>query len=345
MYVRAHELKPGGEERRISITTVMYHPPQAKVFLGTTDMSNDLLYTFDPKSEAFQSCGFRRIADRFDVKIHRSLVLEKDGSILGATAGLHGLQERDNAKGGKIFRYHPSDGSLELVARPVKKDYIQSIVLDQRRRIIYGFTYPMAHFFRYDLESGASKVFYINSLPHLPAMDDQGRVWGTWESDNRLFRYDPDKDEMLWSNVRLPRIRVSHRATAPEDEGQVDCMLNGTDGYLYIGSVSGGLFKLDPNELKIEYLGKPCLGLRMACLIVGDDGLLYGIGGMKQENQFFSYDRSRQTFKIIGIVHDAQRNADPFVSHHICKMGPKTFFTCETDNAERSGYLWEIRAD
>ncbi len=67
MYVRAHELKPGGEERKISITTVMYHPSHAMVFLGITDMSNDLLYTFDPRSGAFRSCDFRRIADKFDV--------------------------------------------------------------------------------------------------------------------------------------------------------------------------------------------------------------------------------------------------------------------------------------
>lgn len=345
MYVRAHELKPGGEERKISITTVMHHPSHAMVFLGITDMSNDLLYTFDPRSGAFRSCDFRRIADKFDVKIHRSLVLDVDGSILGATAGLHGLQERDKAMGGKIFRYDPSDGSIELVARPVKNDYIQSIVLDQRRRIVYGFTYPMPNFFRYDLETGASKVFYINSLPHLPGLDDQGCLWGTWDSDNRLFKYDPEKDEMHWSNTRLPRIKVSHRTATPEDEGQVDCMINGGDGYLYVGSVSGGLFKLDPGTFKIDYLGKPCGGLRMACLIVGDDGLLYGIGGMKEETRFFSYDRSDGRFSILGTIHDLERNAHPFISHHICKKDKRTFFTCETDNAERSGYLWEMRLE
>ncbi len=344
MYVRAHELKPSGEERNISITTVMYCPSEAKVFLGITDQNNDLLYSFDPETMEFGSCGFRRIADRFDVKIHRSLVQDRDGSILGATAGLHGLQDRDKAEGGKIFRYSPTDGSIELLARPVKNDYIQSIVLDPQRRTIYGFTYPMAHFFRYDLETGDAKSFYINSFPHLPALDEEGRLWGTWESDNRLFRYDPDKDEILWSNVRLPRIRVSHRA-ATEDDGQVDCMLNGRDGYIYIGSVSGGLFRLEPNRVEVDYLGKPCPGLRMACLIIGDDGLLYGVAGMKQETRLFSYDRSSGTFRILGTVHDTQRNAHPYISHHICKKDGKTFFTCETDNPERSGYLWELRID
>jgi hypothetical protein len=343
MRVKAHELKPPGEERAVHFTSLLYHPGEEKVFVGLTDHGNDLLYTFDPKTSEFESCGFKRISDKYDVKIHRSLVLAEDGSILGATACLHDVRSRPNGQGGKIFRYTPSSGDIEVITRPVEHDYVQSILYDAGRKVVYGFTYPVSYFFRHDLDTGKTSSHLINSLPHLPAMDNAGRVWGTWEGQNSLFSYDPDADEMTWHQVKLPRLQVSHTAGAPADPGQVDCLLNGKDGYVYIGSVSGALFRLDPDEVEVEYLGKPVTGLRMAALTLGHDGLIYGIGGMGESNRLFSYDREEDQFRILGAVHDPDRDDYPYITHHIVSSGPDTFFSGETDNPKRGGYLWETQ--
>jgi len=42
------------------------------------------------------------------VKIHRSLELDDDGKIVGATAGLHAYADHPEAGGGKIFIYDPN---------------------------------------------------------------------------------------------------------------------------------------------------------------------------------------------------------------------------------------------
>ena len=342
MNVKAYELILPGEERHVHITSLLFHPPTGKVFIGTTDMRGDLLYTFDPKTKVFESCNFRRIADRYDVKIHRSLVMDRDGSILGATAGLHGVQEREHALGGKIFRYDPRNDRLDLIARPVEREYIQSILHDPDRRLVYGFTYPVPYFFRYALDSGDCKRFYIDSLPHLPAIDDEGCVWATWGQQNSFFKYDPGVDKIDWKQLRLPRLEVTPFGPSP-DPGQVDCMISGADGYLYVGSVSGALYRFDPAKETVEYLGKPGTGLRMSALTLGEDGKIYGITGMEQGTFLFAYDRDEGRFQSKGPILDPELKDCPYITHHIIPAGGGTFYSGETDNPRRSGYLWESR--
>ena len=344
MKVISYEHVAPGKERSIHVTSLLYHPVEKKVYLGLTDMENDLLYTFDPADSSFETCEFRRIADKYDVKIHRSLVLDEDGSILGATAGLHGVPDRSKARGGKVFRYRPGDNSLDLLAEPVDRDYIQSILHDPKRKAIYGFTYPIGHFFVLDLETGESSSQLIDSYPHLAAMDDEGCVWATWGKGNSLFKYDPERDEIDWHKVGLPRLTVSHLAASPTDPGQADCMINGNDGNIYIGSVSGGLYRLDPVNVAVEYLGKPLTGLRMAAMAIGPDGLIYAIGGMKEGTRLFSYDRKDGRFVIHGPIQDPDGQC-PYITHHVVMSDPRTFYSGETDNPERSGFLWEAVLD
>ena len=344
MRVKSYEHTLPGRERAIHVTSLLYHPGEDRLYLGLTDMDNDLLYKFDPADSSFTTCDFRRIADEFDVKIHRSLVLDEDGSIIGATAGLHGIPDRHRAGGGKVFRYRPSDNSLDIIARPVEEEYIQSILHDSGRQKVYGFTYPVGRFFVLDLETGKSRSQFIDSYPHLSAMDDDGCVWATWGQGNQLFKYDPERDEIDWHRTGLPRLAVSHLTSSPSDPGQVDCMINGGDGMIYIGSVSGGLFRLDPASIDVHYLGKPLTGLRMAAMTLGPDGLIYAIGGMEGGTRLISYDREADHFDVLGPIRDGDGMC-PYITHHVVMSDSTTFYSGETDSPGRSGFLWETVLD
>jgi len=65
----------------IAFTTVMYCPVDGLVHCGLTRFDNDILYVFDPESETFHSLNYHKIAESFEVKIHRSLVFHDDGYI------------------------------------------------------------------------------------------------------------------------------------------------------------------------------------------------------------------------------------------------------------------------
>ena len=77
---------PDWQENLISFTSLLYHPQHKKVICGMTSFDNDLMYEFDPETGVFSNLGFQQEAEKFEIKIHRSLHLDQKGNIYGATA-------------------------------------------------------------------------------------------------------------------------------------------------------------------------------------------------------------------------------------------------------------------
>ncbi len=118
-------------------------------------IDGDLLYAFDPASEQFESLGAKAWADRFDVKIHRTLLVNPhDRNLYFATSLLHDQDEQTEAPGGKVVRYDPATRAYKILAVPEPHLYIQSIAADWQRGLMYGFTYPAEFLFSLDLSSG-----------------------------------------------------------------------------------------------------------------------------------------------------------------------------------------------
>ena len=108
------DLDSGGSQRRgddfkkqyYAFTCVQYSESAGKLFCGTTNMSLDLLQTFDPRTREFECMRYFDFSDDFyEVKIHRSLAVGNDGRLYGATSCLYPLSERLMAPGGKVFRF------------------------------------------------------------------------------------------------------------------------------------------------------------------------------------------------------------------------------------------------
>jgi outer membrane protein assembly factor BamB len=132
---------------------------------------------------------------------------------------------------------------------------------------------------------------------------------------------------------------------SPADIGTLDSMLNGGDGYLYIGTSAGALCRLDPKTAEVAYLGKPDPALRMPGLILGNNGLLYCGTGGEGDTKLFAYDRESAKFIELGRVYDPGINDSSFILHHITEAADRTIYTGETDNPRRSGYLWECKVE
>ena len=76
-------------------------------------------------------------------------------------------------------------------------------------------------------------------------------------------------------------------------------------------------------------------------MIVGRDGWLYGCGGVDYDTHLFRYDRQRDHFEVLGKLYDPERKTSVWHTHALCEPRPGLFYVGETDNPERSGYLWE----
>ena len=176
-------------------------------------------------------------------------------------------------------------------------------------------------------------------------IDDSGCFWGTWnENDHFLYKYDPDADEMTWFHHSVPHAKAdSSRMYA--GAGPVDTMINGGDGYLYIGTCGGTLCRLDPKTAEVTYLAKPAPTARLPGLIVWKDSLLLGGMGDDNDSVLFAYDRDNGSVHHLGPLVDTETGLTLFRVHDLRLMGENTVYVAETDVPDRSGYLWECEID
>ncbi len=332
-------------ENYIAFVSLLPHP-DGRLLCGVTAPDTDILHRFDTETKQFESLGYPKVSEPHEIKIHRSLELASDGTVYGASACLFRVSERMNAPGGSLFKLPPGADAVEKIGVPVEHDYTQTITLDDRRGLIYGQTYPCFRFYVYNLNTGETRDFgYIGSITHVSALDDDGCFWGTWDSfQHWLFKYDPENGGITWFRHGLPQGKASSNIMYP-GAGPVDCMINGGDGYLYIGMCGGSLCRLDPKTAEVEYLGKPSPTQRLPGLIVWKDSLLLGCSGDEEGGNVFAYDRETRAFHQLGPIVDSESGLKLYRVHDLCLMNNRLAYVAETDVPTRSGYLWECEME
>ncbi len=100
-----------------SLTNVLCEPVAELVYVGTASKVNDIFHVFDPETQKFHSLGYGKTAEKHEVKLHRSLILD-EGVIYGATAWLLDYTEAHKESGGWIFKYELADNRIEKIAIP-----------------------------------------------------------------------------------------------------------------------------------------------------------------------------------------------------------------------------------
>ena len=158
-----------------------------------------------------------------------------------------------------------------------------------------------------------------------------------------LFCYDPESRSINWTQNALPGAENDANRMYP-GAGPVDVMINGGDGYIYIGSTGGALYRLDPCNGEAEWLGRPTPSARMPGLTVWRDGLLLGAVGDLAGGYVFVYDRDKKSFDILGRLI-APDGLKLYRTHDLAIVDGNRLFVAETDVPNRSGYLWECELD
>jgi len=329
----------------VAFTSLLPHP-DGRLYCGVYCANTDVLHRFDPGTGQFESLHYHEVAEKHEVKIHRSLELASDGTIYGASACLFRCDERLGAPGGSLFRIPVGSNRVEKLCVPAEHDYIQTITLDEKRGLVYGQTYPCFRFFVHNLGTGETKDFgYLGSITHISALDDDGGFWGTWDcSAHWLFRYDPDAEEITWFRHGLPNARQDSNIMYPA-AGPIDCMVNGGDGYLYVGTCGGSLCRIDPRTAEVTFLGKPSPSRRLPGLLVWKDSLLLGCSGDEEGGNLFAYDRETNAFHQLGPIVDSETGLKLYRVHDLRLMREDLAYVAETDVPKRSGYLWECELE
>lgn len=325
----------------ISVTAVDWNATETCLYIGLTAFDTDLLWRFFPDSRKFESLGFNKLqVEPQAIKLHRGLTPDGQGGYYFGTAGLLDLDELNDAPGGGVYHYH--GGKFDNLGIPIPHTYVQNVEVDLVRQRVYGVTYPLVYFFDYDLKSRKTQFsFYTGSHFHESGLDDDGYFWGTWYTrrGHCLFRYHPDVGKPEFYEVPIPNLGQDYFWTFPLN-GPIDAFINGQDGYLYFGTFSGELYRLDPKTGNHTLLGRPSDGVRLSGLTLGPEGKLLGSYGADFVTGLFLYDHSTGVFTDLGPMKDEKGNAC-YMIHDIVWDGGRRVFAGETDNVDRCSYLWE----
>lgn len=346
---------PAWREKWISFDCSLYEPSQERIYLGITSFNADIFKAYDRKSDRFIDLGYRKIADPFDAKFHRSLERGGDGCLYGAIALLHCVDKFEKAPGGAIVRYDPKSGEIAKISIPLPHVYIQSIALDPQREMIYCQCFAPEKLVSLNLRSGEVRDYGLLGTgiggmcqPENLVLDDNGCVWSSWQLTRawqnspgvdcqRLCKLDPRKGEIEFLKHGLPRPDGQHGTVKAEG------LFNFHDGYLYASGANGSLYRVDTGTGKSQYLGTPINDRpsRLAAMATGPDGLAYGVTGRNGNCEVIRFDFRRGKYELIGKVAD--QNGEPcFQIHHVSFAADGTLYACENDVPYRSSYLWEI---
>jgi len=364
----------------ISFDALCYNADDGLLYCGLNSIDGDLLYSFDPAAESFQSLHTRKWTDRFDVKIHRNLLYSpQDQCLYFATSLLHDVDSQPESPGGKIVRYDTRSGEFEVLGIPIPKLYIQSMAADFGRGLLYGFTYPAEALFVFDLATRQSEILAYtgNSLflsqPHNPVVDADGWLWGTYSETRawdetlsawpiRLFKYHPEGRRFAWFNTGLSR-KSDVRQLLPDppkpegveaaleqtrhttDYGFADSMAFDGTRYIYVGTVAGVLCRIDTRTDQVEKIAHVMSTGRFPALTFAPDGTLCGAGGMNGHTQIMRWRPGNDRIESYPDLRDPALDEAPERIHEIAVDADGTLYLAENDNHHRSSYLWTARLD
>lgn len=347
---------PRWKQGWISMDCALYLPDDDRVYLGVTCFDeNKIFVAYDRRTQKFIDLDYRRIADKYDAKFHRSLVLGGDGHIYAAPALLHCPDKYFEAPGAAIVRYSPVSGELAKLGIPQPHVYTQAMAIDTRREVLYLLNFAPEYLSKYDIRTGESRILaLINSGYGSMAqgenivLDNQGCVWCNWQLTRawqdspgpdalRFCKYDPNADQMVYFRNGLPY---------PDGKGgfaKCEAYFNLGDDVLYASGANGSFYRIDPSTGEAKYLFTPTPDRpsRLTSLVRVADGVAYGITGRDGNCELMRVYYREGKFEKLGPIVDCDGQA-MHQCHDITVANDGTLYACENDNPRRSSYLWEI---
>jgi len=347
--------------------------PDGRIY-GATSGFRPYFFVFSDETDQVKPLGYLPDGEG----VHHSLVTDKKGSVYLGTGknviipfairkptggGLNNVSEdlwrqvQDqyrNYAGGHLYRYDPAKemkvgtavkpANVEDLGIPVAGDGIYCLTIDPERDVIYGVSYPHAHFFLYDLNTRTTKdkgplfrdVLFggpdlrtVRTLPRNLAVDKAGFVYASTDG-GRLVRYGPQKQDLEILDVRIPGEFM-----------QVVEVWVASGDVLYGGTSEGFLFRFDPNTGRVDNLGKPMVRQRVRGLTLAKDGRVIGVGGDRdQVNLLFTYDPRAGSFQILGSVEVDRSPYYAWQAHQFDAMVTSRDGTIFLGESDRRGHLF-----
>jgi hypothetical protein len=276
--------------------------------------------------------------------IHHAMVQDKNGYIYLGT-GLNLLDEipltrdfpgghraiehqlwidikayHDKFPGGRILRYNPAHGDegvyleespaiVDDLGLVLAKNSIYALTIDNQKDILYGITYPDAHFFSFDINTRRSQDYgpmldtlvfsgperSWRSVPRALLVLEDGRVL-TSGIEGYLTIFDPTTGKFDYTRHRIPG--EYWESWNYIGYPVIEQLIQGDDNQVWGSTSDGFIFRLDLETMKLYNLGKPRITRRIRGMALGLDDNLYILAGeMNEPVKLFTYNtKTREGF-------------------------------------------------
>lgn len=196
--------------------SIGYNAASNTVHIGVTNHANNIgLYTFDPTKNGMKLNGFiRDMANlrpyQWQGKIHSKIVAAPDGSIFFSTDGGESreeyLMEHPQGYAGGFFMKWNANTGLQNLGIGMQYESIKDVDIDPKTGMLYGITYPQAHFLVYNPAKNQMRDLGRLASSHVPRVlftDWWGNCYYVdWRQ--RLVKYEKSSDSLVFARESLP---------------------------------------------------------------------------------------------------------------------------------------------
>ena len=330
---------PNGDSAITALTVA----PNGNLY-GATSGKHAYLFVLNPRHGYVQPHGL--IPET--TAVGNALVVGSGGEVyIGTSPGGHLLKYVPENEDRQPIRIK-EPCALKDLGIAVKGESIAALAVDRQAQKIYGLSAPRAHFFQYDIATGAfsdagvvarakpegekreTRLTYSDAL----TLDQAGNVFASGEN-GFFYRFDKAKQTLAKLSSQVPA------TPGREPWTRVESFVLDVSGLIYGGTADGYLFRFDPEKLTVQNLGKPLLAPEIPSLAVAPDGKIYGAGGSEQDMaRLFSYDPASGAYEILGFVDVNRRPYYSWQAYVIRTMATGLDGTIYLGESERISRLY-----
>lgn len=271
-----------------------------KVVIGVTNHKDNIgLYEYDVASKKIQLKGFvnemaRLRPFQWQAKIHSKITEGGDGAMYFSTDGGESreeyLMEHPQGYGGGFFmKWNPGTGQLTNLGMGLKYESIKDVDIDPHTGVLYGVSYPQAHFLVYDPAKNDFQDLGRLGSPHVARVlftDWWGNCYYVdWRQ--RLVKYEKANKALVFAEESLPafphtpgyKIVTGITAYAKDQKNGIIYLVTYGAKVLAFHPQQQGIGKVDDLGGVIETGSNPPYSPYVPNLNLGNNGKLYYIIG------------------------------------------------------------------